>query len=154
MVLKNETGDQDGFAGESPVALWELTARLAEVVLCVASLALLAPVLLLAAVAIKLDSGGPIAVREARCGHRNRRIGVYKFRVATGSAGPPRLTLLGQFLRQTGIEDLPMLVNVMRGEMSIVGPPPSTYPAASLNERKPGMTRWADLFSSQNGGSH
>jgi hypothetical protein len=154
MVSENKANDQESIAEASPVALGERATRLIELVSGAGCLTLLAPILIVAAIAVKLDSSGPIVVREPRCGHRNRRIEVYKFRLATarsrGRLG--RLTLLAQFLRQTGIEDLPMLVNVIRGEMSIIGPPPSTYPTASLNERKPGVTRCEDLFSLQNRG--
>jgi lipopolysaccharide/colanic/teichoic acid biosynthesis glycosyltransferase len=135
------------------VASGEAAARfvgIVESVAAIACLVLLAPMLLLIVIAIKCDSRGPIFIRERRCGYRNRRIQVHKFRAATGysEGSPARLTPVGQFLRQTGIQDLPMLVNVTSGEMSILGPPPSIYPTTLLNERKPGVTRWAELFSS------
>lgn len=110
--------------------------------------------LLVVVIAIKLGSRGPIFVRETRYGYNNRVIQVRKFRAATvcskDEQSTARLTPVGQLLRQTGIEDLPMLINVLAGEMSIIGPPPSAYPAASLIERKPGITRWAEILSSQN----
>jgi lipopolysaccharide/colanic/teichoic acid biosynthesis glycosyltransferase len=123
-------------------------------VAAVACLGLLIPILLAAAIAIKFDSCGAIVIRQTRCGYKNRVFHVLKFRVAPacplGGRKAPRLTSVGQLLRQTGIEELPMLINVIRGEMSLIGPPPSTYPTASLNERKPGITRWTELFNSQN----
>jgi lipopolysaccharide/colanic/teichoic acid biosynthesis glycosyltransferase len=76
---------------------------------------------------------------------------VRKFRVkAPSPEGEPSLTSVGQVLRQTGTEDLPMLVNVISGDMSIIGPPPSAHPSALLNKRRPGMTRWAEVFSTHN----
>jgi lipopolysaccharide/colanic/teichoic acid biosynthesis glycosyltransferase len=154
MLLENKKGDQDSFAEAPTVNLCRLAVRFIEVTSGAACLTLLAPMLLLTAVAIKLDSRGPLFIHERRYGYRNRRIAIRKFRTATGHSldGPPRLTRVGQFLRQTGIEDLPMLINVMRGEMSIIGPPARSYPTASLNECKPGVTRWSDLFSLQNRG--
>jgi len=149
MLLEDKTGNQDGLAEASSLSLWRLATRLIELVSGAACLALLAPVLLLAAVAIRLDSSGPIFVRETRYGYRNRTIEVRKFRVKTPSSGGEPSSV-GQVLRQTGIEDLPMLVNVISGEMSIMGPPPSAYPTALLNKRKPGITRWAEVFSTHN----
>jgi polysaccharide biosynthesis protein PslA len=151
MLLEDKTGNQDGFAEASSVSLYGLATRLIELASGAACLALLAPVLLLAAVAIRLDSSGPIFVRETRYGYKNRTIEVRKFRVKSQSPeGEQSLTSVGQVLRQTGIEELPMLVNVMNGEMSIIGSPPSVYPTAFLNKRKPGITRWAEVFSTHN----
>jgi polysaccharide biosynthesis protein PslA len=148
MLLVDKTGNRHGFAETLPVSLCRLAARLIELVSGTVCLALLAPLLLVAAVAIRLDSKGPIFVRVARYGYKNQTIGVWKFRVKTPSPeGEPSFTPVAQLVRHTGIEDLPMLVNVIRGEMSIVGPPPSAHPTALLNKRKPGITRWAEIFS-------
>jgi lipopolysaccharide/colanic/teichoic acid biosynthesis glycosyltransferase len=147
--------NEGSFAGpnsNAPVSLYQPAARFIELVAAIACLGLTTPILLAAAIAIKFDSRGPILVRQARYGHKNRVIHVRKFRAApvclTGEK-KTRLTLVGQLLRQTGIEELPMLVNVIRGEMSIVGPPHSTYPTASLNEHKTGITRWTEIFNLQ-----
>ena len=156
MLPDNNTVNDDGFAevvsSETAVNLWQVAMRLIELVAAVACLALLAPMLLVVAVAIKLDSRGPILVRERRFGYKNRMIKVRKFRSTVVSSGgrkqTPRLTLVGQLLRRTGIEDLPMFINVIRGELSIIGPAPSPYPTACLNDRKPGVTRCAEIFSS------
>jgi lipopolysaccharide/colanic/teichoic acid biosynthesis glycosyltransferase len=88
---------------------------------------LFAPIILIAAIAIRLDSHGPIFIRARRFGHRNRAIQVFKFRLASdcgvGSTGV-RLTRVGRVLSGTGIDDLPQLYNVLRGELSLVGPLP------------------------------
>jgi lipopolysaccharide/colanic/teichoic acid biosynthesis glycosyltransferase len=155
MLLDNKTGNQDGQAVDDapPVSLWRLAARFIELVSGAACLAVMAPVVLLVSVAIKLDSAGPIFVRETRYGYKNRTIEVWKFRVKSPSPKrEPSFTSVGQILRQTGIEDLPMLVNVIGGEMSIIGPPPSAHPTALLNKRKPGITRWAEIFSTHGRG--
>ena len=158
VLPENKSVNQDSFAGAAngvaPASLGQLSIRLFELVAGAACLALLAPTLLLVAIAIKLDSRGPIFVRETRYGYKNRVIQVRKFRAATvcleREQGTLRLTPVGQLVRQTGIEELPMLINVLAGEMSIIGPPPRTYPTASLNERKPGITSWAEILSRQN----
>ncbi len=157
VLPENKSVNQDGLAGAAnsvaPASAGQLSIRLFELVAGAACLALLAPMLLLVAIAIKLDSRGPIFVRETRYGYKNRVIQVRKFTIATvclgREQGTLRLTRVGQLVRQTGIEELPMLINVLAGEMSIIGPSPSTYPTASLNERKPGITSWAEILSSQ-----
>jgi lipopolysaccharide/colanic/teichoic acid biosynthesis glycosyltransferase len=141
-------GDVD-VAGQGP-----LVTRLFELVAGSVCLTLLAPVFLLASIAIKFESRGPIFIRESRFGYKNQVIRVRKFRATTvyskGEQRAPRLTAIGRLLRQTGIEELPMFINVLAGEMSIIGPPPSAYPVALLNRRKPGVTRWAEMLRSQN----
>jgi lipopolysaccharide/colanic/teichoic acid biosynthesis glycosyltransferase len=111
---------------------------------------LFAPIILIVAIAIRLDSPGPIFIRELRFGHRNRAIQVFKFRLASdcgvGGTGV-RLTRVGRVLSGTGIDDLPQLYNVLRGELSLVGPPLSPCPNPRLNEVKPGMIRWSQLIA-------
>jgi lipopolysaccharide/colanic/teichoic acid biosynthesis glycosyltransferase len=86
---------------------------------------LFAPILLLVSLAISLDSGGPIFIRNALPGFNNQAIRVLRFRVAfaAGNRINPRMTRVGQILSLTGIDELPQLINVVRGEMSIVGRP-------------------------------
>jgi len=100
------------------IGLDEWTKRVIDIVIATMGLVLFAPILLLAAMAISLESAGPIFVSEALPG-RSRAI---RFRV-TCPAGTinPRLTRVGQILRLTGIDELPQLINVLLGEMSIVG---------------------------------
>ena len=103
----------------------------------VASVALLflAPLLLVVALAIRLESKGPVLFSQVRYGWDNRPFRVYKFRSmwthlgdARGTtqtvAGDPRVTPLGAFLRKTNIDELPQLLNVVKGDMSLVGPRP------------------------------
>ncbi|HEV7372223.1 undecaprenyl-phosphate glucose phosphotransferase [Arenibaculum sp.] len=141
--------------------------RAEDAVLAVLMLAVCSPVLLLAAVAIKLDSPGPILFRQQRYGFNNRIIEVYKFRsmrhggadradVPQARRGDPRVTRVGAWLRRTSVDELPQLFNVLRNEMSLVGPRPHAVPhnilygglIAEYFERhkvKPGMTGWAQV---------
>jgi putative colanic acid biosynthesis UDP-glucose lipid carrier transferase len=136
----------------------------------VGSLALLffAPLMLLAVLAIRLDSPGPVLFRQARTGFNNKPFMIFKFRTMTvdptddGSVGTrqrddPRITRVGRVLRALSIDELPQLLNVMRGEMSIVGPRPyvpnmlvgetrftdTVRQYAARHRIKPGITGWA-----------
>jgi lipopolysaccharide/colanic/teichoic acid biosynthesis glycosyltransferase len=132
----------------------------------VSSLALLAssPVLLVAALAVRLESRGPIIYRQARSGLRGHEFEVLKLRTMVDGAehigaglaineNDSRITRVGAFLRRTSIDELPNLANVLRGEMSLIGPRP-TLPVqvAQYTDRqrgrlaiKPGITGWAQV---------
>jgi len=144
--------------------------RVIDVCGALVGLAVLSPVMLAAATAIKLTSDGPILFTQERFGFNRRRLRMYKFRTMVTDAearqaelealnqakGPvfkirndPRVTRVGRFLRKTSIDELPQLLNVLRGEMSLVGPRPlpvrdvSRFTEASLMRRfsaKPGLT--------------
>jgi Undecaprenyl-phosphate glucose phosphotransferase len=132
----------------------------------VLGLIVLAPLLLVAAIAIKLDSRGPILFRQTRHGFNNGVIRVFKFRtmnvIEAGSnftpatKEDPRVTRVGRVLRRTNIDELPQLINVLIGEMSIVGPRPHATAQNELFDKllsgfsrrhavKPGMTGWAQI---------
>lgn len=151
-----------------PLAGWGAPFKRAEdVVLTSVLLVLLAPALLLIAILIKLDSPGPVLFRQERYGFNNERIIVFKFRTMHHDPDPdpsvpqvrrndPRITRLGAFLRRTSLDELPQLINVLRGDMSLVGPRPH---ATAHNEKyarlidgylvrhrmKPGITGWAQV---------
>lgn len=138
------------------------------------ALLLLAPALLLIAIAIKLDSPGPIFFRQRRHGYLNEEFWVWKFRSMRVEAqddnarvqvraADPRVTRVGRIIRSTSLDELPQLVNVLRGEMSLVGPRPHAIgmlaegrDATSLVESyahrhriKPGLTGWAAVKGSR-----
>jgi exopolysaccharide biosynthesis polyprenyl glycosylphosphotransferase len=120
-------------AGTEPFA--SLGKRLFDIAAASAALLLLAPVLITVAIAIKLGSPGPVLFHQYRYGYRNRFFRIYKFRTmrteacdATGVRqtvqGDPRVTPIGRILRKTSLDEIPQLINVIRGDMSLVGPRP------------------------------
>jgi lipopolysaccharide/colanic/teichoic acid biosynthesis glycosyltransferase len=138
--------------------------RLIDIVVAALALVLSAPLLLAAVVAIKLDSHGPAFYRQRRAGLRGEPFDLLKLRtmvdgaehVGAGlaiNAGDARITRVGALLRRTSLDELPNLVNVLRGEMSLIGPRP-TLPAQvaqyTVRQRgrlavKPGITGWAQV---------
>jgi sugar transferase (PEP-CTERM system associated) len=141
--------------------------RSVDIVHSVVLLTLTAPLMLLTAVLIKLDSHGPVFYRQSRLGQNGHNFELLKFRSMTVDAemksGPtwalendPRVTRVGRIIRQLRIDELPQLVNVLKGEMSFVGPRPERAHFASLLEQKipyyglrlvtrPGLTGWAQV---------
>jgi polysaccharide biosynthesis protein PslA len=109
--------------------------RLFDVVVASASLLLLSPIMVAVAIAIKLEDGGPILFRQQRVGRGNQFFTMWKFRsmrlAASDHAGhrstapdDQRVTRVGRLIRRTSIDELPQLANVLRGDMSVVGPRP------------------------------
>jgi lipopolysaccharide/colanic/teichoic acid biosynthesis glycosyltransferase len=141
--------------------------RCADVVLSSVALLLLAPLLLVLAALVRVSSPGPILFRQARLGRMGRPFQIAKFRTMRdgaedlrnpdGSAycgeGDPRVTPLGRWLRQWSLDELPQLWNVLRGEMSLVGPRPdqvdqfSYYSGDDMIKlrMKPGLTGLAQI---------
>lgn len=126
-----------------------------------AALVALAPVLALVAVAIRLDDGGPVLFRQERVGHRGRSFTILKFRTMRHADGGPqitvgddaRITRCGAWLRRTKLDELPQLINILRGDMSLVGLRPevpryvATYrrPLRRILQRRPGLTDPASI---------
>lgn len=109
--------------------------RIFDLTGALAGLLFLLPILIAIAIAIKLTSPGPVFFRQYRYGYRNRLFRIYKFRTmysALGDssgrrqtvAGDARITALGRILRSTSLDEIPQLINVLKGEMSLVGPRP------------------------------
>ena len=119
--------------------------RLLDFVLALIALLFLAPLLLVIASAIKYDSPGPVMFRQIRVGQGNRHFRIYKFRSMYAESGDlrgdksaarndERVTRIGQFIRKTSIDELPQLLNVIRGEMSLVGPRPHALGSLAGND--------------------
>ena len=113
--------------------------RAIDVALSMIALVVLSPILLLTALAVRLSSPGPVLFKQQRLGLHGKVFTIYKFRSMadgaehTGSGvysgkGDPRVTKVGKFIRATSIDELPQLINIIVGDMAIVGPrPPLTY---------------------------
>lgn len=148
--------------------------RLQDLIIGLIALVLLAPVMALIAIAIRLDSPGPIFFRQRRHGFNHEEIVVWKFRSMRQEAADAtasrqvthdddRVTRVGKFIRKTSLDELPQLINVLTGEMSLVGPRPhaigmktghveSARLVADYAHRhriKPGMTGWAAVNGSR-----
>ncbi len=117
--------------------------RLLDLTLLIPGSIVYGPPLVLAAVAVKLDDGGPVLFRQPRVGQHGHSIDVLKLRtMTTPETGPQRVTRAGRLLRRTGLDELPQFLNVLRGEMSLVGPRPLTrYHLDRLEAQSPGFSR-------------
>jgi lipopolysaccharide/colanic/teichoic acid biosynthesis glycosyltransferase len=149
---------------EPPVRPRKGLPRAADLAIAVIALALVSPLLLAAAIAIKLESQGPVFYRQRRVGKDGLIFELFKLRtmrqgadpVGVGTAvtaGDPRVTRVGSFLRRYSLDELPNLINVLRGEMRIVGPR-ATLPAQvelytprqlRRLDLRPGVTGWAQI---------
>ena len=139
--------------------------RVMDLTLSIAALPVVLPILLLASIAIRLDTPGPAIFLQERIGQHGRHFTLYKLRTMVADAeelkastldshtihfktlDDPRITSVGRFLRKTSLDELPQLFNVLRGEMSLVGPRPTSVNLATYEpwherrlEVRPGVT--------------
>ncbi|MDO9165412.1 MAG: undecaprenyl-phosphate glucose phosphotransferase [Rhodoferax sp.] len=140
--------------------------RISDIVLSLLILVLISPLLLVIAVAVKMDSPGPVIFKQRRYGQDGEEILIYKFRSMTvtedggtikqAEKNDQRITRLGAFLRRSSLDELPQFVNVLQGRMSIVGPRPHAVAHNELYRKlikgymvrhkvKPGITGWAQV---------
>ena len=138
--------------------------RLLDFTVSLAGLICLLPLFILVAVVIKLDDRGPVFFRQERVGLEGRPFLIFKFRTMIVNAekvgagvfvekNDARITRVGKFLRHTSLDELPQLINIFRGDMSLVGPRPTlSYQVDKYDDRqrrrleaKPGVTGWAQV---------
>jgi lipopolysaccharide/colanic/teichoic acid biosynthesis glycosyltransferase len=138
--------------------------RAFDIFIAAVALAILSPVLLLASLAIKLANRGPVIYRQRRVGLGGKEFEMWKLRTMVQGSDPigvgkvvyrddPRVTAPGRLLRRTSLDEIPNLVNVLRGEMAIVGPRPTIKPQVDdytpdqkrRHEVLPGITGWAQV---------
>jgi Undecaprenyl-phosphate glucose phosphotransferase len=156
---------------DRPISDWNLVFKwVFDKAVALTALILLSPVMIATAIAIKLESKGPVFFIQHRHGFNNELVRIYKFRsmrtdMLDQSAAKlvtkddPRVTKVGKFIRRTSIDELPQLINVLKGELSIVGPRPHALQAKAANQLyyeavegyfarhrvKPGITGWAQI---------
>ena len=141
--------------------------RALDILISLLALIVLSPVIAVTALAVKLSSPGPVLFKQTRLGLGSKEFKILKFRSMvvgaehTGSGvysgkGDARVTKVGKFIRATSIDELPQLVNILRGDMSLIGPrPPLTYHPWTIDkytpeqlrmfEVRPGITGWAQV---------
>ncbi len=145
--------------------MYKIIKRILDFLVSLFALTLLSPVLLITAIAVKADSKGPVFFVQKRVGKDKKLFNMYKFRsmrtdtphdMPTHLLNDPEafITKVGKFLRKTSLDELPQLFNILKGDMSIVGPRPALWNQDDLiaerdkykaNSIRPGLTGWAQV---------
>ncbi|NMA49678.1 MAG: sugar transferase [Tissierellia bacterium] len=147
--------------------IYKKVKRILDIIISLFGLIILSPLLLIVAIAIKLESKGPVIFQQDRLGLNGKVFKIYKFRSMCVGAekqgsgqysftGDPRVTKVGRFIRATSIDEFPQFINILKGDMSIIGPRPTlTYHPWPLEEYteeqrrrftvRPGVTGWAQI---------
>ena len=143
--------------------------RFSDFIISLILLTLLSPLFLIIGIIIKLDSKGPVFFTQKRIGKNNELFKFYKFRtmkvgtpdVATDKLGDSKsyITSIGRFLRKSSLDELPQIINILKGDMTFVGPRPALYNQYELKELRtkvgvhrilPGVTGWAQINGRDN----
>lgn len=138
--------------------------RIFDFIMSLLAIICLSPIIIIVSLIIKFTSEGPILFKQRRIGKDNKEFNIYKFRtmrvdtpnVATHLLENPEqyITAIGKFMRKTSLDELPQLFNILKGEMSIVGPRPALYNQLDLRDMRtrvgvhklvPGLTGWAQV---------
>lgn len=145
--------------------VYKLIKRLADLICSLVGMILLSPLIIAVIIAIKLDSKGPVMFKQKRIGINKKTFNILKFRtmrIDTPKDTPTHLldnpeqwiTRVGRFLRKTSLDELPQILNIIKGDMSIVGPRPALWNQDDLiaerdkygaNDIRPGLTGWAQI---------
>lgn len=133
---------------------YQTVKRIFDIVTCIAALPVLLPIMVVCAILIWLDDPGPILFRQERTGKGGRRFAMYKFRTMVSNAeelkekyahlneltwpdfkinNDPRITRMGHFLRKSSLDELPQVFNVIKGDMSLVGPRPTSFDVSTYS---------------------
>lgn len=168
-IIKSHTNNIENEQSKDSRVLYNFTKRVIDLIGSIIGLIILSPIMIIISILIKLESQGPVVFKQVRVGKNKRKFKMYKFRSMVNNAedlkknledknemsGPmfkikedPRVTKIGKFIRKTSIDELPQLINVLKGEMSLVGPRPSLVKEVDqfedwMNRRlevKPGLT--------------
>jgi putative colanic acid biosynthesis UDP-glucose lipid carrier transferase len=165
-------GSATAFQVQSPPLGWaeRATKRSFDIGFSLTAILCLSPMLLIVALAVKLETTGPVFFRQRRLGYANQPFRIVKFRsmsvmedshdVRQATKHDPRITRVGAFIRASSIDELPQFWNVLRGEMSVVGPRPHAVAHDNIYDQlivqyasrryvKPGLTGWAQVMGSR-----
>lgn len=168
-MVRIDAMSENSFGTLQPSSSYLHAKRVIDMLVSVPTLILLSPVMLVVAIAIRLDSPGPAIFRHQRMGHRGVPFHTLKFRTMAmrapdgldrdsqmTQASDPRITRIGRFLRKTRLDEMPQLINVIRGEMSLIGPRPEAMALSKWYDEnldfyeyrhivRPGVTGWAQV---------
>ena len=144
--------------------IYRVIKRIVDVICSLLGIIILSPILIIVSILIKLESKGPIIFKQVRAGKNSKPFYIYKFRsmktntpnIATNdfNNASDYITKVGRFIRKTSLDEIPQLFNILKGDMSIVGPRPALYNQYDLKDMRtevgvhklvPGLTGWAQI---------